>query len=34
MGDWLIAGALFVIIVVTLVVLKWAERRRERKPGE
>jgi hypothetical protein len=30
MGDWLIAGALIVFIVLVLVVLKQVERRRER----
>jgi hypothetical protein len=34
MGDWLISGALIVFIVVTLVVLKRIERRRERGPGD
>jgi hypothetical protein len=30
MGDWLIAGALIVFIVLVLVLLKQIERRRER----
>ena len=34
MGDWLISGALIVLIVVTLVLLKRAERRRGRGPGD
>jgi hypothetical protein len=32
--DYLIAGALFVFIVVVLVTLKRAENNRNRKPGE
>lgn len=34
MGDWLISGALIVFIVVVLVALKRAERRRGRGPGD
>lgn len=34
MADYLIAGALFVFIVVVLVTLKRAENNRDRKPGE
>ena len=34
MGDWVISGALIVFVVVTLVLLKRAERRRERKSGD
>ena len=34
MADYLIAGALFVFIVVVLVALKRAENNRNRKPGE
>ena len=34
MADYLIAGALFVFIVVVLVILKRAENNRNRKPGE
>ena len=34
MADYLIAGALFVFIVVVLVTLKRAENNRNRKPGE
>lgn len=30
MGDWLVAGALIVFIVLVLVLLKRIERRRER----
>jgi hypothetical protein len=33
-GDYLIAGALFVFIVVVLVILKRTENNRNRKPGE
>lgn len=34
MANWVIAGALFVFIVVVLVTLKRAERNRDRKPGD
>ena len=34
MVDWLISGALIVFIVVTLVLLKRLERRRERGSGD
>ena len=34
MGDWLLSGALIVVIAVTLVLLKVAERRRERGSGD
>ena len=34
MADYLIAGALFVFIVVVLVTLKRAESNRNREPGE
>jgi hypothetical protein len=33
-ADYLIAGALFVFIVVVLVTLKRAENNRHREPGE
>jgi hypothetical protein len=33
-ADYLIAGALFVFIVVVLVILKRAENNRNREPGE
>jgi hypothetical protein len=33
-ADYLIAGALFVFIVVVLVTLKRAENNRKREPGE
>jgi hypothetical protein len=33
-ADYLIAGALFVFIVVVLVALKRAENNRNREPGE
>jgi hypothetical protein len=34
MANYVIAGALFVFMVVVLVMLKRAERRRDRKPGD
>ena len=34
MADYVIAGALFVFIVVVLVILKRYENNRNRKPGE
>lgn len=34
MGEWLISGALIVLIMVPLVLLKRAERRRERESGD
>jgi hypothetical protein len=34
MGNLLIAGALLVFIVVVLVLLKRADRRRDRGPGD
>lgn len=34
MGEWRISGALIVLIMVTLVLLKRAERRRERESGD
>jgi hypothetical protein len=33
-ANWVIAGALFVFIIVVLVTLKRAERNRDRKPGD
>ena len=34
MANWVIAGALFVFIIVVLVTLKRSERNRDRKPGD
>jgi hypothetical protein len=34
MANYVIAGALFVFMVVVLVTLKRVERRRDRKPGD
>ena len=34
MGNYVIAGALFVFIVVVLVILKRYENNRTRKPGD
>ncbi len=34
MGNYVIAGALFVFIVVVLVILKRYENNRNRKPGD
>jgi len=33
-ANWVIAGALFVFIIVVLVTLKRSERNRDRKPGD
>jgi uncharacterized protein YoxC len=33
-ANWVIAGALFVFIIVVLVTLKRVERNRDRKPGD
>ena len=34
MANWVIAGALFVFIIVVLVTLKRSENKRNRKPGD
>jgi hypothetical protein len=33
-ANWVIAGTLFVFIIVVLVILKRSERNRDRKPGD
>ena len=34
MANWVIAGALFVFIIVVLVTLRRYEHKRDRKPGD